>query len=298
MMPGWYDMNSGRAYPFREDPLLDDVDVLPVDALVDAEFVLGVAADADPDTEVSLVSVQNGGDSLTFVFQYGGTHEFVFTVATDAAKGSLQFATATPVGGGPADAGFGAGFIVVGDLTALAPLVASAAVVTQGRVEAARVQSEARRNIRSVSFANDPEVDVVPCGGSLSSSSGDGAGGAGAVPVSGLVGLTGIVMLSAGYNATVRATEVGNRLVLGAHVGAGIDPREPGNTGLCDDFPRTAGPTPDVCKCLGLVYSINGVVPGADGDIPVFTGPGLSVTADGSTLRIRVDTNVVFQGCV
>ena len=295
-MSSWYDMNAGRAYPFVRDPVLTGGDLSPA-ALLDAGFVLGAAVYADADAAVYLTDISSNGTDLMLVFATApvpsvSDFSFTFSIPLNSPRGSVHFVSPGPVGE-TADPRYGSGFVVVGDLTGIP--VGDDQLPSAARVEPALVRSERGRSVYSVSFANDPEVQVAACDDSESSSSGisdssESPGLPQAVPVTGLVGMQGTLIFSAGYNATARVDTLASRLVLGAQLGAGLG--QP-----CGDIPRTDAPTPEVCQCTGLIYSVNGLAPGPTGDIPVSGGPGLTVTPDGSTLRILIDSNSVFRRC-
>ena len=286
----WTSENTGRSYPFAARPTLAGTSVeLPTEAFVDAGVVLGAKTGLASNTPVNLISIGYTGSTLTFTF-LAGIYPIVFTRHAESPVGTTDFVNVNQ------DAGCGTAFLVTGHLSGLAELIGldSLRTVDNGRLEQARVQSDAGACVLSLNFANDNEVAVTPCTDTSSSSGSPDVEEPTPVMLS---GLTGDVQISAGYNVTASADVISESLRFATS--PGINNGLPAD-GPCADVPRTpAGNTPVICNCADLISSIDGVGADSTGGIPVRGDIGVDVhvdPTDAHRLLVIVDANAVLKG--
>lgn len=280
---GFYGDNAHRAYPFLDADLGMP---LPEAAVVDFGCVMGLTAGYDDsDHAVYLHQVYRGaaayrfefrttapalaGRGLVFDVPAGSAEHASFVAADDLAPGS----SGSSAGG--ADDPAWEGWLVVGDLAALAAVLAEGESLDDPggdtRVEPARVQNLARSYVRAVHLANADRVRVEAPDGCAP----------GAPGTAGLVrvhtrNLTGDLVFAEGYNAAVRQADADNALTLGAAVGGGAGqpcgevPTYPGETPPAGSTLLTGGP-----GCGDVLKSVNGV---GGRVIRLTAGPGVRIT--------------------
>lgn len=311
-LPGWFDSNRARAYPFLTRtvglPVTGPSTVrnLPTAAIVDAGFIAGPASAFDAvDCVVRLVAVRRSGGYVHFDFvsDAPGLTDVVltFTVAETAERYTQLFADSDGAEFSDSDSLSDtdceepalSGFLVIGDLDPLLQLLADGETLAgedgAGVTEPAVVQSLDGSYVVGVGVANSDRTRVTAppgCDEIIWPYEDE------AVFVQDSC-VTGVILLRAGFNAGVRQDDAG-RIVLQAVVGAGAGP-------VCVEPPLYPGEVPPDGSvllsggpaCGELLRSINGL---GGPRIDLKAGLGVTITADAENHTLVVDAD--FTGMV
>lgn len=283
MAGDWYAQNSGRNYPLvgalwlNGSPSSFEVESAIRVFLLDAGFCLGAGLEAPADEPVRLVRLVRAAGQTELRFDAAG-QTVDFSVPTDGPAGMPRYE----------ENGGLYGFVVTGDPAELiSALPEGTYVVTDGRVEPSQVRSEAGYRVLRVGFANLPGVRLPPCEEGSEEPYPDG-------PVTVLSDVDTELIFSEGYNCAIAVLPTRNQLSISALTGAGRGV-------VCEMPDRVPGlpQDPDGCECDSVLYTVSGVSPGPSGDLPVRTGPGVSVGpgADPHTLVVRIDERTAVRVC-
>lgn len=311
--PGWFDANRQRAFPFvartvalpASGPL--SVANLPNSAIVDAGFIAGPLSGYDgADSVVYLLRVRRSGDTIYFDFACtapgaaGATLTFSRLVGGDryeqefAESGGAEFSASDSASDEDCEEPSLAGFLVTGDLTELADVLAPGEELANvdpdlyGRVEPALVQNLAGAYVVGVGVANGDRTRVEApeyCDAVVWPSDTD-------VVFIDSVCLSGDIVLRAGFNAGVRQSDTANKITVQAVAGGGAGapcaevPLYDGEEPPAGSVLLTGGPA-----CGELLRSVNGQ---GGPRLELRAGLGVTVTPDPAGHRIVIDAD--FRG--
>lgn len=287
MKAGWYSENLGRSYPF----VRGTANGFPKDAVVDAGFLLSVA----PTSGVRLHRIELFGATIRFTFTYGGAPDDLFfevnvadaqrTVFGWSDEDEASESEAASEGPGESCEDYWSGFIVVGDLAALAAQLAGGdweGGDGVALVEPSLTQDVSGAYVSGVTVANsdrtrseNPEgCDVLTWPFETN--------------VDHVVRrcLTGPIRFADGYNVAVSQNAVGNEIVFNAGVGLGLGVP-------CNDFahfPEEAKPDGSIFygggpSCHEVLRRINSV---GGPRVSLGGSGGIAVTPDPSTNTLFV----------
>ena len=307
---GFYNDNANRNYPFTSDStlLLGGNVSLPTSVIVDFGCILGQGSQFSPDThQVTLESITRSGTQYIIQFQCNAPGlatrplQFVRNI-TDAEYATEFTESATFSSGDDAacDIDFPAweGFLVTGDLTELANIIADGTVASATAdgfvLELARVQNIENTFVQTVNLANAQRLRVTPPPGcvGVGTASNDGLIPAPGTTVVNASCLAGPLLLQEGYNCFIVQNTTSNTISINAVAGAGAGdpcndevPRYDGEIIPANSNLYTGGPS-----CFDLLRSINGIT---GPEFKLTAGDGVSIlTPANSPHTITVDVNL------
>lgn len=300
MIPGFYDDNRARSFPFVPgttglalgSPFA--LDQLPFPVLVDAGFYFGARSGFRPGGDgAKLTRVSRSGSTLTFRFAAAALPALEFACPTTAPRYTYLAADSAPPLASD-DPSFAcaepawSGYLVVGDLAPLLAVLADAsfaagAVPVEPGLETSLDQSA----VDVVSIANDDHTRATAPDGcpdyvwplALKATY---VSARCAVAPGGLRRLT----FRAGYNLDIRQNDAQGEIVFTPRVGAGSG--QP-----CGEIPLTADDGPPTGSslfsggpaCGELIRSIQGI---GGPDVQITGGQGVAVSADAKTATITI----------
>jgi hypothetical protein len=337
--PGFYNDNEYRVYPFIDQPaVLTALPInLPHSAIVDVGFIMGLDCEFDDAINtVYLARVQNIDSVLRFTFAIGNYQNgktITFTRPLPATEWLMdRAASAVDTSEACASEPVWEGFLVTGDLTELADLLALHsndilfAPFTQNnktifpyQVEPARIQNLNKAYLRSISIGNFGRTTVPTCDGVTA------AGTPNSDPTKVEVSkrcMTGPLLFKEGYNCRISQNTRTNTITITGEKNAGAPADEAlclgaGEVPFTPDHPKDAdgkfiGPDiynyekPDgsyVSKsskflsggwaCNDLIFTINGV---GGPNVNLIGGQYIQISGDAGTNTLTVTLDPNAQG--
>lgn len=287
MVPGWYNTNANRDYPFRSPASLSAGAVaLPEGWLVDAGFTLHAGTGAQ---DVWLATLARSGSNYTATFTCPGVAAgLAFTFPVSAAAVTVRSASAA-TGGEVCDRPYWEGFLTVNDAAALAEVLPADGSLSGSQantaIEPALVLDASRREVWRFGVANaermratNPEdcdelewpfeledfYKVALC-------------------------LTGDIRLADGRNLRVEQDDTLNAVALLAGVGAGLGAVCEQPKLFPDEEKAEGRDTYDgALLCTETVRTINGAAGPA---VTLTPGRGVQVVADPENNKVTVDVD-------
>lgn len=323
----FYDLNSGRGYPFVEigPPLMlysgGGYAELPKSAVVGCVVILGHGSGFTPEHRAYLYEIRRSSDRLTYEFRFSAPAmlgiSLLFTREVDTQEFAVTRAASDAEGGSSTDAFCSTvlveGWLSTGDQRPLAATLADGEWLRRADqelyLEPARVQTLDGLFVNSINLANADRTraDYEECVGVEQSSSSSSAVISESYSVdvnsssqsldnrSYVVNATclrGPLRFSNGYNVDIRQDNGLNTLTFSPGVGSGAG--EP-----CEEVPLYAGETPPAGSrllsggpaCNELIKTINGV---GGPNLRLVAGAGVRLAGDGLDpykIRILLDHN-------
>ncbi len=250
---GFYNENSGRAYPFVQDvPLAMKYPFgphgqqfavfLPRATIVDFGCTLGPGTAYDATArKIFLKSIARAGSTFTFAFRSTAPAlagwALVFTRTLSDPEYAVEETEAVndddEVPGGCGDDFFWNGYLVTGQLDDLADNLPDGKTMTADdgivQVEPALVEDLDRGYVRSINLVNGPRTMVGPPEGCSEESS--AAQSEDNNIVVSQICMTGALLLKEGYSISIRQSDGDSAFTLAARVGAGAG-------AACGEVPR------------------------------------------------------------
>jgi len=324
MRPGFYNDNAARHYPLVSAPhelQTPDGDpvLLPKSVFVDFGAIMGMDAGYVAGSHrIYLRKICRFGDRFLFEFRSDapgtfGTSLFFSRELSDdinqteyqdsqnwdqdecsldsesSAQSSTPSSSSSSSDGCP-DEPLWSGFLICGDLSELAELMASGAVLIGSddiRIEPALIRDLAMGHVRSINLANDDRTRV------------DAPDGCDEIVFPFPTGqtyvrarcLTGALQLIAGHNTVLTQDQFDNSITVSAEVGAGEG--EP-----CEQVALFAGEAPPdgrtlldgALGCNEVLRSINGI---GGQFFDIIGGQGVAVTSDPETNTVSIDISMI-----
>jgi hypothetical protein len=299
--PPWFNENRNRSYPFLHPTTGrksgTSLRRLPNDAIVDCGFVFG-ALSGFAGEPTYLARVRRHGTRFFFDFACDATLLFGHYLTFEADLGDPLYRVQhsdSPEKHGDSlsdticDEALWYGFVVFGDLAALAGLLADGHALSRAdndtTLEPAVLQSLDRSYVKSFALANADRtrVDAADDCPPIAWPAGD--------PKVRLWSrcLQGTILVRPGFNATLRQNTQSNTLTFGASVGAGEGQ-------ACDEVPTFTGETPPAGStlleggptCNEVLRSVNGI---GGPVLKISGGNGVEIVPVTNQNKVIIDIN-------
>lgn len=274
--PDFYNLNEHRSFP-----LVNPSNELTDGLLVDCGFTFGPRAEFNPAVDsVSVVSVKRVGDDLEIELLATTGTTFSFVRYKEDPFGAMEYVEAP---GGPL---FGVGYLVTGSLAIYDQLSEGEDALDSGLlVEPAVSVSQLHHMMTSLNIGNTKRIVADECCAEVEP---EEPGVPEVEPIDEetvfnvATGLTGDIIVKAGYNMGVSVSSVENSITLAPALGDG--------GGLvCDEVWRYVGdPGSGGVDCKDLIHSITGVIPSNSGAFQFIVSNGFELNISPETFHIDV----------